>query len=83
MMYGCGVAKTKTTVYVDEEVLRAARVWAARKDMRDSDLFEQALRSFLGFDLLDRISQRNATVDPGLADEVVAVEIAAHRRRSR
>lgn len=77
------MAKTKTTVYVDEEVLRAARVWAARKDMRDSDLFEQALRSYLGFDLLDRIAQRNVTVDPHLADGVVATEMAAHRRRSR
>lgn len=82
-MYNPSMAKAKTTVYVDEDVLRAARVWAARKDMRDSDLFEQALRSFLGFDLLDRIAQRNADVDPDLADSVVAEEISAHRRHSR
>ncbi len=38
----------KTTVYVDEEVLRAAKVYAARKDIRDSEVIETVLREYLG-----------------------------------
>jgi hypothetical protein len=37
-------ARKKTTVYVDEDVLRAAKVYAARKDLRDSDVIETAQR---------------------------------------
>jgi len=48
------MAKRKSTIYVDEEVLRAARVYAARADLRDSDVIESALRRFLGLELLDR-----------------------------
>lgn len=36
-----GLARKKTTVYVDEDLLRAAKVYAARKDLRDSDVFEE------------------------------------------
>lgn len=28
-------------MYVDEDLLRAAKVYAARKDLRDSDVFEE------------------------------------------
>ena len=48
------MAKRKSTIYVDEEVLRAARVYAARADLRDSDVVESALRRFLGLEILDR-----------------------------
>jgi hypothetical protein len=40
--------RKKTTVYVDEEVLRAAKVYAARKDIRDSEVIETVLREYLG-----------------------------------
>jgi hypothetical protein len=43
------VPKRKTTFYVDEDVLRAAEVMAARKGKRDSDIFEEALRQYVGF----------------------------------
>jgi hypothetical protein len=52
-------AKRKVTLYLDEDVLRAVRVRAARQDRRDSDVFEEALRSYLGFDLLDRVWSRS------------------------
>lgn len=41
------MAKTKTTVYLDETVLRATRVAAARSGQRDSEIVEEALRRFL------------------------------------
>ncbi len=48
------MAKTKTTVYLDEDVLRGARVMAARNGKRDYEVVEEALRAYLGMDVLDR-----------------------------
>ena len=47
--------KARTTVTLDERVLRAVRIKAARTGRRDSDVIEEALRRELGLDLLDRI----------------------------
>jgi hypothetical protein len=49
------VAKVKTTIAVDERVLRAVRVKAARTGRRESDVIEEALRRDLGLDLLERV----------------------------
>jgi len=49
------VAKARTTITVDERVLRAVRVKAARSGRRDSDVIEEALRRDLGLDLLERV----------------------------
>lgn len=51
--------KKKVTFYVDESVLRAARVHAARSDKRDSEVVEDALRAYLGFDVVDRVWTRS------------------------
>lgn len=45
--------KLRTTVTLDERVLRAVRVKAARTGRRDSDVIEEALRRDLGLDLLE------------------------------
>ena len=47
--------KARTTVTLDERVLRAVRIKAARTGRRDSDVIEEALRRELGLDLLDRL----------------------------
>ena len=54
-----GITKRKVTLYVAEDVLRAARVRAARTDRRDSDVVEDALRSYLGFDVIERVWARS------------------------
>ena len=51
--------KRKVTLYVDEGVLRAARVRAARTDKRDSEVVEDALRSYLGYDVVERVWARS------------------------
>jgi hypothetical protein len=51
------VAKARTTITLDERVLRAVRVKAARSGRRDSDVIEEALRRDLGLDLLERVWQ--------------------------
>ncbi len=73
------MAKVKTTIYLDEELLRAARVWAARKDLRDSEVLEMSLRRFLGRDTLDRIWARNADVSEETATTVAYDELRAAR----
>jgi hypothetical protein len=47
--------KARTTVTLDERVLRAVRIRAARTGRRDSEVIEEALRRELGLDLLERI----------------------------
>ena len=53
------VAKRKTTIYVDDEVLRAAKIRAARAGKRDSDIVEEALRAYLGFDAIRSVWARS------------------------
>jgi hypothetical protein len=55
--------KKKVTFYLDESVLRAARVRAARNDQRDSEVVEEALRAYLGFDLVGRIRARSTLTE--------------------
>jgi hypothetical protein len=70
--------KLRTTVTIDERVMRAVRVKAARTGRRDSDVIEEALRRDLGFDLLERIWKR-AELDEDAAMRL-AVE-AQHEAR--
>jgi len=51
--------KRKVTLYVDEDVLRAARVRAARTDKRDSEVVEAALRAYLGFEVVASVWARS------------------------
>lgn len=70
--------KTRTTVTLDERIMRAVRVKAARSGRRDSDVIEEALRRDLGLDLLDRMWQSaDLAEDDALA---LAVE-AQHKTR--
>jgi hypothetical protein len=48
------MAKTKTTVYLDEDILRGAKVLAARTGKKDYEVVEEALRAYLGMEVLDR-----------------------------
>jgi predicted transcriptional regulator len=51
--------KRKTTVYVEDDLLRATRVTAARSGKRDSQIVEEALRAYLGIELLERVGGRS------------------------
>jgi hypothetical protein len=50
--------KVRTTLTIDEDVLRAVRVRAARSGQRDSEIIEEAVREKLGLDLLRRIWEK-------------------------
>lgn len=53
------MAKVRTTLTVDEDVLRAVKLRAARVGKGDSEVIEGALRRELGFDALDRMWAKN------------------------
>ena len=70
------MAKVRTTLTIDEEVLRHVRIRAARTDKADSAVIEEALRRDLGLDLLDRIWERNDLPE----DEAMRLALEAQRR---
>jgi gamma-glutamyl:cysteine ligase YbdK (ATP-grasp superfamily) len=49
------MAKTRTTLTIDEDVFRAVKIKAARTGRRDSQVIEESLRRDLGMDDLDDI----------------------------
>jgi hypothetical protein len=53
------MAKRKTTVYLDEDLLRDAQIQAARSGKKDSELIEEAVRSYLGLAVLDEVWARS------------------------
>lgn len=65
---------------VDEDVLRAVKVRAARTGMGDSEVIEEALRRELGFDLLERLWQRD---DLGEEKALKLAVEAQHKTRPR
>jgi hypothetical protein len=75
------MAKVRTTLTIDEEVLRAVRVRAARTGKGDSQVIEEALRRELGLDLLERLWSRNKL--PEAEAEKLAVEAQHATRRRR
>ncbi len=65
---------------LDEQVLRAVRLKAARTGRRDSEVIEQALRRDLGFELLERIWAKADTRE----DEALSLAVEEqHRTRRR
>jgi predicted transcriptional regulator len=48
------MAKTRTTVTLDEETLRAVKIRAARTGKGESEVMEEAIRQSLGIGLLER-----------------------------
>ena len=74
------MAKVRTTLTIDEDVLRAVKVRGARMGKGDGEVIEEALRRQLGFDLLDRLWQRDDLTEEDALN--FAVE-AQHKTRGR
>lgn len=74
--YNAEMAKARTTLTIDEDVLRAVKVRAARTGKGDSEVIEEALRRELGLDLLDRLWARNDL------SEAEAVELAVQAQHA-
>ncbi|HEY9555876.1 MAG TPA: ribbon-helix-helix protein, CopG family [Acidimicrobiales bacterium] len=75
------MAKTRTTLTIDEDVLRAVKVRAAREGKGDSEVIEAAVRRELGLDLLENLWARNDLDEAAATD--LALEAQQASRRSR
>ncbi len=74
------MAKIRTTLTIDDSVLKAVKVRAARSGRGDSEVIEEALRRDLGIEFLERMwEQASLSADDA---EKLAVE-AQHATRSR
>jgi hypothetical protein len=74
------MTRVRTTLTIDEEVLRAVKVRAARTGKGDSQVIEEALRRELGLDLLERLWQRE---DIGEEQALALAAEAQHKTRRR
>jgi len=74
------VPRVRTTLTIDEDVLRAVKIRGARTGKGDSEVIEEALRHELGFDLLERLWERGRLGE----DEAIALAVKAqHETRHR
>jgi hypothetical protein len=74
------VPKTRTTLTIDEDVLRAVKLRAASSGRGDSEVIEEALRAHLGLDFLESMWAKAALSE----DEAAAVAVEAqHKTRRR
>jgi hypothetical protein len=74
--------KVRTTVTIDEGVLRALKVRAARLGRGDSEVIEDAVRRYLGLELLDRLWTQNQMDEKSAIGLGVEAQHRTRRRRS-
>jgi hypothetical protein len=60
--------RRKPTVYLEDDLLRATKVAAARTGKRDYQVVEQALRAYLGLELLERVGARSKLTEDEALD---------------
>ena len=75
------MAKVRTTLTIDEDVLRAIKVRAARLGRGDSEVIEEAVRQALGLDVFDRLWERNDLAEDESMELALEAQDAARRRR--
>jgi hypothetical protein len=75
--------KARTTLTIDEDVLRAVKVRAARTGKGDSEVIEEALVRDLGLDLLERLWKRNDLSEAEATALAVRAQHETRRRRAR
>lgn len=77
--YDASVAKKKTTIYVDESLLRTVRVAAARMGTSDSEVVEAAIRAYFALDVLEEVWARNSDLTE--EDAMALANEAVHETR--
>lgn len=75
------MSKVRTTLTIDEDVLRAVKVRAARTGKGDSEVIEEAVRRDLGLDLLERIWAKSRLPEDEARELAVEAQHATRRRR--
>jgi len=82
--------KTRTTLTIDDDILRSARAAAANEGIKEGVLIERALKEYLGLGAFDLIWMRQRDddefadmTDDEIMDLVVAEQHAAREARRR
>ena len=76
------MAKVRTTVTIDDEVLRAVKIRAARLGRGDSEVIEASLRRDLGLDLLERLWAKNDLSEEDAAALAVEAQQKTRAKKS-
>ena len=77
------MTKTRTTLTIDEEVLKAVKVRAARTGKGESEVIEDAVRRDLGLDLMERLWARNDMSEEEAMELALEAQQAARREAKR
>lgn len=77
------MAKTRTTLTIDEQVLKAVKVRAARTGKGESEVIEEAVRRDLGLDLMERLWSRNDMSEEGAMTLALEAQGDARRKTNR
>ena len=75
--------KVRTTLTLDEEVLKWVKVRAARMGKGDSEVIEDSLRRDLGIELLERLWSKNQIPEEQALDLAVEAQHSTRPRRRR
>ena len=75
------MSKVRTTLTIDEEILRAVKVRAARSGKGDSQVIEEALRRDLGLDLFEDLWAKSALSEKEATELAVEAQHSSRRRR--
>lgn len=74
--------RKKTTVYIEDELLRAAKMAAVREGKKEYQVFEEALRSHLGIQALESVWSRSELTE-GQALRLANAEVHSARKARR
>lgn len=75
------MSKVRTTLTIDESVMRAVKMHAARTGRGDSQVIEDSLRRDLGLDLLERLWEHNDLSEREATALAVEAQHQTRRRR--
>jgi putative PIN family toxin of toxin-antitoxin system len=75
------VARVKTTTYIDERLRRAAKAAAVRSGLKEYEVYEQALRKYLGWDVLDKLLASHSDLSEDEAMRIALEEV--HQTRAQ
>jgi hypothetical protein len=77
------MSKTRTTVTLDQDVIRAVKIRAARSGRRDSEVIEDSLRRDLGLGALEQLWARVKPAPEAEGIELADAELHAMREERR
>jgi Arc/MetJ family transcription regulator len=69
----------KTTTYIDEKLRRAAKQAAVRSGVKEYEVYEDALRKYLGWEILEELLARHSDLSEEDAMRIAVEEVHAAR----